>query len=123
MSNVNEKRNYHSFNSELGYPAKTFFLSSFEPADAYSPKAVEYLSTVSCDLRSDYVWVRVDPIFEPKVFGTDRPIDRVILAPRHMGESLNNPGEWPVHVYVCIAKSENQTGSRQLTANDLKIIN
>ena len=99
------------------------YLASFDPPGAYSVRSVEYVGPLSSGQRTDYAWASVSPAFEPEVFMSGQPIEYVALAPRHAGASLHQPKEWPVHVYVCVAKSADLTLSSRLDPDELRILN
>lgn len=103
--------------------SKIFYLTSFDPPNAYSVRTVEYVSPLSCGVRSDYVWAHVVPAFEPQVFMTKHEIEYIALAPRHVGGSVVQPTEWPTHVYVCIAKLDDLQMANKLAPDDLRILN
>jgi len=47
--------------------------------------------------------VRIDPpIPVGKAKGYDQAIEKVLLAPRHMGVTLHRIEEWPVFVHLCV---------------------
>lgn len=51
---------------------------------------------------------------------TQRVVDVVAVAPRHVGASLE-AGPWPVHVYVCRARSAETRLVGEFAANDVVI--
>lgn len=73
---------------------------SFEPPEDHGPRRATLIERVSYGQRDDLYLVELGPA-EPS--GSQ---ETVILASRHQGHTIDAPGEWPVHVYVCAPPPE-----------------
>jgi hypothetical protein len=81
------------------------WLISFDTEGPYDPREASELARVKCGDRTDYWWARVSPRIERGEAGNSEPLDIVLLAPRHSGDSLDIvPVRRPLHVYVCTVK-------------------
>ena len=78
-----------------------FYLASTEGYGLDQPRACFILKRFSAMQRDDYLFVRIEPPILGQGFGLgDHDIDKIILATRHLGESLFPIRRWPVYVHV-----------------------
>jgi len=81
-----------------------YILTAYDPETAFEPRQLEFVKPVSSGDRKDCYWANVSPRFERDAFVvSSNPIDTVLLATRHEGESLRRINR-PTHVYLCISK-------------------
>lgn len=67
----------------------------FEPLEDEGPRRAVLVKRLSYGERDDLYLTQLSPA-EPE--GSQQT---VVLASRHQGHSIEAPGEWPIHVYVC----------------------
>lgn len=78
-----------------------FYLASAEGYGMEEPRRGFVVRRLRGDSRDDYLLARIEPPVMGQSFGLgDRDIDHVILATRHVGESLFPIKSWPVFVHV-----------------------
>ena len=78
-----------------------FYLASSEGYAMEEPRGCYPIRRLRGDLRNDYLLARIEPPILGQPFGLGiRDIDHVILATRHVGESLFPIRHWPVFVHV-----------------------
>ncbi len=51
-----------------------------------------------------FLWVEISPVVIGESLGVREDIDRVVLAPRHVGYYLDEMKEFPIYVYILLAK-------------------
>lgn len=102
---------------------KDYYLTSFEPENAYKPREVLFERFIKCGNRDDYVIAKILPPLEGELFGKKGNIDRVVLAPRHKGISIMETTNWPIHVYVCVIKKKDILQNSLINPDELSIIN
>jgi len=102
---------------------ETYYLVPLEPKDVYELTEVIPCGRVRCDERSDYVWAKVTPALDAASFGRQGTLTCILLAPRHAGETIDAPTAWPVHVYVCAAKSGVTACAPEVAPDDLDVLN
>jgi hypothetical protein len=78
-----------------------FFLASAEGFGLESLRHVHALRRLRGERRGDYLLARIEPpiIGQPYGLGSD-DIREVVLAARHVGESIFAGGGWPIDVHV-----------------------
>jgi hypothetical protein len=78
-----------------------FYLASSEGYGMKEPRRGFTVRRLRGDHRDDYLLARVEPPVIGQPFGLgSRDIDHLILATRHVGESLFPILRWPVFVHV-----------------------
>jgi len=78
-----------------------FFLASLEGYGMEAPRRGFRIRRLCGDHRDDYLLARIEPPVARSAFGLGaNDIDHVILASRHVGESLFPIERWPVFVHV-----------------------
>jgi len=78
-----------------------FYLASSEGYGMEEPRRCFAIRRIRGDQRDDYLLARIEPPVVGQPFGLGgRDIDHVILATRHVGESLFPVQRWPVFVHV-----------------------
>jgi hypothetical protein len=83
------------------------WLTQFDVDKPYAPREVFGLSRVASGKRDGYLWARLSPRLERGDAGNAEPLEVVLLAPRHEGETLPlERVEHPIHVYVCTVKND-----------------
>ena len=86
------------------------WLRQFDVEKPYAPREVFGLSRVASGERDHYLWARLAPRLERGDAGNADPLEVVLLAPRHAGETLSlERVEHPIHVYVCTVKNDGAT--------------
>jgi hypothetical protein len=80
-----------------------FYLRSTEYDALAEPRKCWRLKRLRGDFRDDFLLIQVDPpiIGQPLGLGGD-DVDKVIVAPRHIGVSLFPIVDWPVFVHVAL---------------------
>lgn len=78
-----------------------FYLASSEGYGMEEPRRGFAVRRLGGDHRDDYLLARIEPPVIGQPFGLGaRDIDHVILATRHVGDSLFPILHWPVFVHV-----------------------
>ena len=78
-----------------------FYLASSEGYGLEDPRRCFSVRRLQSDHRDDLLLVRIEPPLLGQPFGLgNRDIDEIIIAPRHVGESLFPIQQWPVYVHV-----------------------
>jgi hypothetical protein len=78
-----------------------FFIASSEGYSMEEPRRCRMIRRLCGDHRDDYLLVRLEPPLIGQPFGLGASdIDQVVLATRHLGDSLFNVRRWPVSVHV-----------------------
>lgn len=104
-------------------------LDSYELEPPFAQRRLTVLSTARCGERTDWLWVAVESPLEYGPGGwlpgerglpTMRTVDVLALAPRHVGASLET-GPWPVHVFVCRAKTDETRLAAEFSPDDIAI--
>jgi len=84
-----------------GMTRPDFFLASLEGYGMEAPRRGFRIRRLCGDHRDDYLLARIEPPVLGQPFGLGaNDIDHVILASRHVGESLFPIERWPVFVHV-----------------------
>jgi hypothetical protein len=84
------------------------WLTSYDTVPAWGPLEVNLLGQASIGERTDWAWAVLHP---PLVVDGQRR-SRVLLGTRHRGNSVwSEPKRWPVHVYVCLAGSDDEASN------------
>jgi hypothetical protein len=78
-----------------------FYLASSEGYELSDPRRCRPLKRMQLGQRDDCMLVSIDPPIIGQRFGLgERNIDTVVIAARHVGDSLFPVGRWPVYVHV-----------------------
>lgn len=100
-----------------------FYIASNESFTLRAPRKCYRIKRFPADHRDDYLLIRVSPPLEDQQNGSpDNPIDEIIIATRHKGESLFPINKWPVAVYVLRSLIENPKGRDKLNNDELTLI-
>ncbi len=76
-----------------------FYLASMEGYDLQVPRACWRIRQLGSARRNDFLLIRV----EPPAIVDNLPRDRVVVASRHVGDSVLSISDWPIHVHVALA--------------------
>ena len=101
----------------------TYWLESYDHEPPLARRRLTVISAASCGERTDFRWVHVDPPLEVgphRWLAAKLVLDTVAIAPRHVGGTLAS-GPWPLHVYVCRAKTADTLLSTSFGADDISI--
>jgi hypothetical protein len=94
------------------------WLTSYDPGGAWPVAEVILGERVQLGQRTDLAWASVTP---PIALG-DRTRTRILLASRHLGDSVwQTPERWPMHVYVCYVLDESDESSTTLSREQVRI--
>ena len=78
-----------------------FYLASSEGYGLERPRRCFPVRRLQGDRRGDLLLVRIEPPLLGQPFGLgNRDIDEIIIATRHVGESLFPIQRWPAYVHV-----------------------
>jgi hypothetical protein len=92
------------------------WLTSYDVEPGWGPIEANLVGEASIGERADWAWVLLDPPLE--VDGQLR--SHALLGARHQGDSVwSEPERWPMHVYVCLPESDEET-SRRFTRDQVK---
>lgn len=82
------------------------WLRSSDSERPYAARKAIEIARVTCGERTDYWWAKIEPRLERGEAGNPEPLSVVLLAARHLGDSLARvPVGRPIHVYVCTLRS------------------
>ena len=82
------------------------WLTSHDTDPAWGPIETHLVGAVSIGQRTDWAWA----FLEPPLRIDGEPRNRVLLGARHQGNSVwSEPERWPIHVYVCVPDSGDET--------------
>ncbi len=79
-----------------------FYLTSQENFGFEEPRECQFIKMLIGDKRKDYLLIKVDPSLKSSAFSKKvKNYQQVIIASRHVGESLFNIKKLPISVYIC----------------------
>ncbi len=99
----------------------TYFLSSLESARLEPVRSCEVVESLVLDTGKRAVLGRIDPPVVGQDFGRD-DIDTVFLTARHEGASVDPVSEFPLFVFVAVAKTAGRALVSPVRAEELEII-
>ena len=100
------------------------YLTSAEVRALRKPRLCVFLNCIPGDNRPDSFVASVQPPIDGAEVRSSLPgpIEKVLLAQRHVGFPIAEPKEWPVHVYVVRALDGTVYTEEFLNAERLEII-
>jgi hypothetical protein len=101
---------------------QNFYLTSTELREPYEPRACRIVRRLRSELRDDLALVEVEPSLPRHVYDTNEDVRWLILASRHQGHSLFPVSEWPLAVYVCRLKGNDEPEGDTIASEDLAIL-
>jgi hypothetical protein len=80
-----------------------FYMSSVDYELLAEPRRCYEIKRISSKSWGDLMLIRIDPPFEEtQIRGPEKKIAEIIIAPRHVGETLYPISNWPLFVHVCL---------------------
>jgi hypothetical protein len=104
-------------------PPPDFYLASSEGYDMEEPRQCWQIKRVATEKRDDLLLVKINPPLIGQKFGLgDKDIDKVFLAPRHVGASLFPINQWPLFVHVARPLVDGPEDCLRFREADLELI-
>lgn len=100
-----------------------FYLASKEGYGLEVPRKCWISAGLALDTRDDLALIEVTPplMYEDPIQG-EILLDRVAIAPRHVGASIFLVHEWPVFVHILRIKESVPVGNKNLSESDVENI-
>jgi hypothetical protein len=100
----------------------TLYLSSLDSVRFETVRECQFERTLSFDTGKVAIETRISPAIVGQDFSVTADIDRVILAPRHEGATIDPVSEFPLFVFIAIPSRGLVRLQSPLRLDDLDVI-